>query len=859
MKKQVLLLLLAAPTTLALAQTPSGSGRPTGAPNGAGRPAGLSAPQPQSGTGRVTGTVVDAATKQPVPYATVVLLSPATGKPVDGTSADDSGKFSIPRVAAGTYTLQVSFIGYKNVDKPGLVITDDGNTINLGSVSVESTAQALKEVVVEGQRALIEEKVDRTVYNAEKDETTRGGDATDVLRRVPMLSVDLDGNVSLRGSSNIRVLINNRPSTISANSIADALKQIPADQIKSVEVITSPSAKYDAEGSGGIINIVTKQNNLHGFTLDTRLSGGLRSANLGLNAAYRTGKMGFSLSGGGRAQYNTPGRFENEQLSYRLLNNDPTNREAISRSSQQADTRQNNVFGRYSLGWDYDINKYNFLAASVQIGQRNGTSYQDDLRSATTFFGDPATGTADTFTSSSRDVKVLDNSTTLDATLSYTRTFQKPRQEFSVLGQYSRNVRTNNFTNAIREGQGSGDFLRNINDSYNEEYTLQADYITPIKENQILEFGAKDIVRRVNSDYTTLLNGQPQEGRGLSNIFTYDQNVAAAYAAYTLTLLKNYTLKPGLRYEYTSINADFKNEQRVDPIPSYAVLVPSVNLSRKLTNGNLVKAAYNRRIQRPSLQFLNPNRQASNPLLVTVGNPTLKPEYTNNYELAYNTFVKQTSLNFSAFVRNTTGSIQSVRTTSLDTIITRFRNIGTENAYGGSLSANVNINKKFTLSGGTDVFYAVLDNNSSDPAFAARNTGVVMSGRLIASYTFENGWGFQSFAFYRGRQVQLQGYQGGFGIYSLSLKKDFAEKRGSFGLGADNFFTPEFKIRSRIESPLLDQNSVNVLRRAGFRVNLSYRLGKLTTEQRPTRRRRAISNDDLKEGGSSTPDAGGQQ
>ena len=559
MKKLVFLIILTGQAAAGLAQAPAGAGRPAGAPAGAA----------QAGTGRITGTILDEATRQPVPYATVVLLSPATGKPVDGTSADDNGKFTIPRVAAGTYTVQVSFIGYKNVDRPGIVITDDGNTVNLGAISVASTAQALKEVRVEGQRALVEEKVDRTVYNAEKDETTRGGDATDVLRRVPMLSVDLDGNVSLRGSSNIRVLINNRPSTISANSIADALKQIPADQIKSVEVITSPSAKYDAEGSGGIINIVTKQNNLRGFTLDTRASGGLRSANLGLTAAYRTGKMGFSLSGGGRALYNTLGSFRNDQVSYRLLSTtDPTLREVQSRSVQQADTRQNNVFGRYSLGWDYDINKYNFLSASVQLGLRNGTNYQDDLRSITTFFRPQG----DTVVSSRRDVKVLDNSTTVDATLTYIRTFEKPRQELSVLGQYSRNVRTNNFTNAIREGREAGDLLRNINDSYNEEITLQTDYVTPIKENQLLELGIKDIVRRVNSDYTTLRNGQPQQGQGLSNVFTYNQNVAATYAAYTVTLLKNYTFKPGVRYEYTTINADFQKESEPASISPYDVL-----------------------------------------------------------------------------------------------------------------------------------------------------------------------------------------------------------------------------------------------------------------------------------------------
>ncbi|WP_139922378.1 TonB-dependent receptor domain-containing protein [Hymenobacter sp. DG01] len=840
MKKLFFLILITGSGHTVLAQMPGGGERPAGA----GRPAGAAA-QPQPGSGRITGTVTDAATKQPVPYATVALVNPATGKPVDGTAADDNGKFTIPRIAAGTYTVQISFIGYKLVEKTGVVITAAGNTVALGSVALESSAQALGEVRVEGQRSLVEEKVDRTVYNAEKDETTRGGDATDVLKRVPNLSVDLDGNVSLRGSQNIRVLINNRPSTISANSIADALKQIPADQIKTVEVITSPSAKYDAEGSGGIINIVTKQNNLQGFTLDLRSSAGLRGSDLGLNASYRVGKMGFSLSGGGRGQYNVPGSFRNEQTTYGIQGNDIAGRQLLSRTVQAADTRQQNVFGRYSLGWDYDINKYNFLSASVQLGLRNGTSYQDDLASRTTFFR-PVLG--DSLTNRISDVKVLDNSNTLDATLNYTRTFETPQRELSLLAQYSRNTRTNNFTNTTQEGQGAGDYRRNLNDSYNEEVTLQLDYQTPLSKTQLVEFGAKDIMRRVNSDYTTFLNGQRQTGTTLSNVFDYNQNVAAAYASYTLGFLKSYTLKAGARYEYTTINADFRTEN-APSIPSYGVLVPSVNVSRKLANGNVLKAAYNRRIQRPSLQFLNPNEQSGNPLLYTVGNPELEPEKTNNFELGYNTFIKQTSLSFSVFARNTDGSIQPVRTQDGARIRTSYANIGTENAYGGSVNANVNIQNKLTLGGGADVYYAALDNNVSDVLFAASNQGWVVSGRLMGGYNFTKGWGIQAFSFYRGRQVQLQGYQGGFGVYSVGLKKDFAEKKGSIGFGADNFFTPTNKIRSSISSPTLDQYSVNVLRRSGFRVNFSYRIGKMSMAQ--PKRRRSISNDDLKDGGSS--------
>ncbi|MFM7431612.1 MAG: carboxypeptidase-like regulatory domain-containing protein [Flammeovirgaceae bacterium] len=186
------------------------------------------------------------------------MIDLATKKPENGAVADDKGKFTINKVATGNYVVEISFIGYGTKRIP-VKITDKKKDVELGAVSINTDDKVLKEVVVEGQKNLVEEKLDRTIYNAENDQTAKGGDATYVLLRVPMLSVDLGGNVSMRGSQNIRVLINNKPSTIAANSVADALKQIPADQIKTVEVITSPSAKYDAEGSGGIINIITKK------------------------------------------------------------------------------------------------------------------------------------------------------------------------------------------------------------------------------------------------------------------------------------------------------------------------------------------------------------------------------------------------------------------------------------------------------------------------------------------------------------------------------------------------------------------------------------------------------------------------
>lgn len=793
------------------------------------------------GNGKITGIVRDSTNQQPVEFANVTLNDPQTGKPVDGNVCDDKGKFTLAKVANGNYNLVISFIGFENKSIP-VKISDDKDQLDLGTITISPAAEVLKEVTVVGQKAIIEEKVDRTIYNAENDQTTRGGDATDVLKRVPMLSVDLDGNVSMRGSQNIKVLINNKPSTITASSVADALKQIPADQIKTVEVITSPSAKYDAEGSAGIINIITKKNTLQGLTLNLDASAGYRGSNLGLNGSYRKKKMGFSLGGFGRANYNVNGGFQNTQTT--LIGSTPTV------NVQSADTRSHGLFGNYTLGWDYDINDHNSFTASVKYGARNNYSFQDNLTTITNDLPE---------TRSTRNVNTTDLSGTLDASLNYTHTFTKPQREFSVLTLYSRNDRTNNFvSNILKQSDNSLDsLLKNINTSFNQEVTVQADYQTPIGTTQMLEMGGKNIMRKVSSDYKYLTAHNPDGPYNASsiqkpNVFDYNQNITAGYLSYTLSFLKTYTLKAGARYEYTTINANFQTAQEglpaVNNIPSYAILVPSVNFSKKLANGNTLKASFNRRIQRPSIQFLNPNLQASNQLNSSQGNPNLSPEYTNNYELGYSTYIKGSSLNFSAFMRNTNNSIQSIRDVRGDTIRTTYKNIGKEDAYGASVFANVNIGNKFSLNGGSDVYYAVLKNNDPNPNFTASNQGWVVSYRLFGSYNLSKGWGFQFFGFYRGRQVQLQGFQGGFGIYSLSMKKDIANKKGSIGFGAENFFTPSFKIHSETNSPIIAQNSTNIMHIMNLKVTFSYRIGKMTFDA-PRKRRKSVSNDDLKEGG----------
>ena len=810
---------------------------------------------PAKGHAKIFGSVIDAESNQPVEFANVALIDPQTSKPVDGSVADDKGKFDIVKVAEGTYNVSISFIGYETQEIKNITVDRKGD-INLGVIKLNTSTKILKEVVVEGQKELIEERVDRTIYNAENDQTARGGDATDVLKRVPMLSVDLDGNVSLRGSTNVTVLINNKPSTIMASSIADALKQIPADQIKNVEVITSPSAKYDAEGSGGIININTKKNTLQGATLNIDAGAGYRGSNLGLNGNYRKGKMGFSLGGFGRANYNVTGSFENSQLTRdtTMSGGVVTNHEYLN--YQKADNLNKGIFGNYTFGWDYDIDKKNSLAASVRFGARNNKTYQDNL--LTEAYAD------DVFRSSNlRNVVSNDLSNTVDINLTYTHLYEKPQKEFSLMALYSKNNRNNDFDNITIEENGNEVWrgFKNLNDSYNQEITIQADYQTPIGTNQMLELGGKDIMRKAFSDYTYLEDSDgdgvylPNANATLTNNLNYDQNIVAGYLSYTISLPKGYSLKAGTRYEYTTIDAftasplpDSETSNDIE-IPSYGVLVPSANLSKKLKNGTM-KVAYNRRIQRPSIQFLNPNVQASNQIDISSGNPKLDPEYTNNYEFSYSTYIKGSSLNFTSFVRNTTGSIQRVRkTTDIEgQILTTFENIGTENAYGLSVFANVNVGK-LSLNGGGDVYYSMLDNHVD-----AQNEGWVASGRLFGSYNLEKGWGIQFFSFMRGRDVQLQGTRGGFGMYSVGLKKDLKEKKGSIGFAAENFFTPHFKIRGEQHTPTIDQRSLTIRDQLSFRVTFSYRIGKMSVEQRP-KRRKSIDNDDLKDGG----DGGGME
>jgi outer membrane receptor protein involved in Fe transport len=835
-------LLFAALLTPAFAQFPGmgGGNQPKALPGTAGD-------QTPKGNSKITGYVVDSAVTKAVEFASVALYNKATNKAVDGTVADEKGKFTLNRLLPGEYRLLITFIGFstKTIDNLKL---DKGQDLDLGVIKLTPNVKTLDEVTVTGQAAVIEEKVDRLVYNAEKDIAAKGGDATDVLRKVPLLTVDLDGNVSLRGNQNVRVLINNKPSTIVASSIADALKQIPADQIKTVEVITSPSAKYDAEGSGGIINIITKKNSLQGLNLNVDAGVGNRGSSLALNGGYRKKKIGFTLGGFGRAMYNVITKTNLDQTS--VVNGTTT----LTR--QAGDGYTQGLFGQYNLGMDYDLAKNQSLTAGVRYGVRNMTNQQN---LSTQLFTNGVAGLL-----ARRDVDVKNLSGTVDVNVDYLRIF-KPQQEWSISTLYSRNDLTNNFDADLLNGLGNlTGRQRNLNGNVNQEITLQTDYQTPIKKNQMLEFGGKGIFRQVDSDYRYLMAGPTGEFASDVNrpagALTYHQNIAAGYTSYTYTTKKKYTFKGGLRYEHTFIDASTRESGRVG-VGNYGVLVPSLNASKSV-KGTMVKLAYNRRIQRPGLQQLNPNFNAANPQNITIGNPALLPELTNNFELGLSKTIKKTFINATFFGRVTNNAITQVRQPSdtlVGAIVTTFENIGKQHAYGLNLFANVAATSKINIGIFTNAFYTTLTGQQTalnGLSESVRNEGFNVSGGMFVQAQFKNGWGAQGFGFMQGNQVQLQGTQGGFGFYSLGVKKDIAKKKGSVGLAAENFLTNRFHIATRLNSPQFNQVSDVYLYNRGIRMTFTYKLGKMTMDA-PRKKAKSVNNDDVKSEGGGQQQGGG--
>ena len=795
-------------------------------------------------TGKISGIILDSLTRTPIDYATIAMGRAGTTKSTNGALTDEKGSFKIENIAAGTYRLTIAFLGYQTKIIDSVKTTPEKPDHNLGRILLSPNQKMLSEVVVTGTTPIVENKIDKLVYNAEQDVAIAGGNATDVLRKVPLLSVDFEGNVSLRGSQNVKVLINGKPSGSMANNMADALKAIPADQIKNVEVITSPSAKYDAEGTSGIINIIAKKNNLAGVSGSVNGGVGTRQNSGNVNLNVKTGRLAVTANGGGF--YSWP---QTSRISFNRTSADGT--QVLSQSGGSETDR---LAANGSIGADYDFNSFNSISSNLRLNGFNTKADGSNLNQNT------FNGTAVNFN------RLSDNSMHMngyDWSSDFLHKFKKKDQQSSVAYQ---------LTNSNQKNKYITDFSNTIIDEYgdnnadNTENTIQIDYTHPFKK-VTFETGVKGILRDIVSDNLTRnFNSSSNTFSPISSrtyIYDYNQDVYSAYATFGFTLAKKFGIRAGARYEGTEIRGDARTAgAAAAPFnSSYYNLVPSFVISRTFKDFSSVKLSYNQRLQRPSLFYLNPFLNSSDIFNQSQGNPALKPELSHNIEFNYSMFVKASVVNASLYFRRTNDIIESfvlpIAVTDPSTGAqatgskTTFRNVGNNNSVGFNFFGQINPVKPLTLRGNFNVYTYDINTNSS-VAIPNANTDVqlIYNAFLMGSYVFPKGLTFETFLITNSPRRTSQGKNPSFNMWNLGLKKEILKKKGSIGLTVIDPFNESKNFRQNITGNGFTQTSNFSVPFRSFGTSFSYRFGKLTMQA--PRKKRGVTNDDLKQGEQNT-------
>ncbi|OKS84743.1 hypothetical protein RG47T_0176 [Mucilaginibacter polytrichastri] len=793
-------------------------------------------------TGRISGTVIDSLSGKPLDYATVSIFRSGGKVPLNGVLTDSKGGFKLD-IKPGNYKIAVSYIGYPTKVIDPVLTTGSKPDKNLGNIVVSPGAKALKEVVVTGQAPIIENKIDKIVFNAEKDLTSSGGNATDILRKVPLVSVDLDGNVSLRGDQNVRVLINGKPSGALSTSLADVLRTIPADQIKSIEVITSPSAKYDAEGSGGIINIITKSRDVSG--LNGSVSGGVgtRQNNGNVNVNYKHNR--FSLAA------NVGTNFAWPQTS--LVDFNSTAGTLVRAQNSTSKTKRYGTIGSVTAG--YDVNEFNSITSSFRLNGGGMNIHGQSMATNSSFTNSP------NYNSTNYSKGSFGG---FDWNAGYTHKFKLKDEELSFAGQWSHSKINTDYStlysNVAAAYISQTPNQMGSNDGKNDEYTLQADYTLPIGKNIKLEAGGKSIFRRLNStsevDRQILNQGPFLPNDTASYLYDYNQDVYAGYTVLSFTLPKSYTLQVGGRVENTQITGDPNNATQPSLQPfknSYTTFVPSFILSKALTPTQTLKLTYNKRIQRPSLTFLNPFINKANPDNQTEGNPTLSPEITQSVELGYTTFIKSSVVNFSVYYKHTNDLIEGIASSILDPdlgrIVTRtdYQNIGTNNSWGTSFFGSVNPIKILTLRGNINAYTY---NPQANAAQSAQQTGSGVyynyNAFLSASLALKGGLAIEGFGVFNSPRRTIQGTNPAFNLFGFGVKKDIIAKKFTLGLNALSPFQKYLILDSKINGNGFNQSQKISYPIRSFGISFTYNFGKITYGAQ--NQKKGVNNDDLKQG-----------
>ena len=781
----------------------------------------------------VNGTLIDSLSQTAEPYATVrVFSSKNPEKAVKAMVTEADGDFKVRLAAPGQYVISFSSIGKQTIHR-NFTIDASRPQVDLGKILIAESSQMLKGVNIVAQRALVKAEIDKIAYNVEEDPDSKTNTALEMLRKVPMVTVDGDDNIQLNGSGSFKVHVNGKPNTLMSNNPSEVLRSLPANSIKSIEVITEPGAKYDAEGIGGILNIITVGTRTEGYNVNL----GTNVSNTGIGAnGYGTVQLGkFMMSANYAYNYSdSPKGYED------------SGREDFTSDQNKhlhtAGWNKNKGFYQYgSLEASYEIDSLNLITLSAGL-------YGGTFRTRRQLFTDMQSAAYEPVYSYHTLNRSKMGYSNYNANLDYQHSFKTPGEYLTLSYKFDYSPNANkthtDYTDLLNVPyEMDNQFFDN--DAHTSEHTVQVDYVNPISKYHYIDAGMKYIFRSNESESRFFLqqDGILVEDLNQTNLFDQGQNILAAYADYQLKW-KKLGFKAGARYEHTFMDVDYKLLPERDFSAQFNDIVPTANLAYMFSPASSLRANYNLRINRPSIWYLNPFRDNSNPGMVKYGNPDLDTEKAHLVGLTYSTFSAKFSANIGLNYMFTNNGIESYSFMNDGLLEQTYRNAGKKQNTSLNLWVNWNPGRTTRLSVNATGTYA----DYKSEQLNTHNSG--FSGNLFGNLQQTLPWKLKLSAYGGGStpSVTLQGKGNSYYYYGLSCSRTFLkDDRLNVSVKASNFLNKYNTYRSETTTDTFHSWNERKRYAMKFGLSVSWRFGDLKAKVKETVR--SINNDDVKAGG----------
>jgi len=755
---------------------------------------------------QLIGKVADSISHQPIPFVTIAILNQKQTA-IKNVVSDSLGYFILTGIPLGSYNLVLSAVGYKRAIVKDLNL-NSASHVDIGLQLLSPDTGMLKEVIVQGHRPIISSSLDGFAYNPENDIIAAGSTASDLLRKIPMVTVDQNGSPTIRGSSNIRVYIDDKPSDIYAPTVADALRQLSAEDIVRVEIILYPSAKYDAEGTDGVINIITRKTRFDAMNGNVQLRIGNRQQFLNTDLNVRRGKWIFSPNAG--ISYN------NSKSKSALAREDLSSNEK-DLLEQLGETDNNGKVFYGGINSFYVINDLHALSAAYRF--RFNRNYADRILKSNYFENDSL---LTAFT------RITDNTTGNDLNsfnFSYNGKSRNRKRQYSFLVFYFEQGGLDNYDMDQYRKQVNDYRERFRGSQVNNELNLQVDYTNNLKDNITWDAGAKSSFRKyvIVNDFEVyeFPSGPFVYDPGRSNEFDYHRDIHAVYSNLNMRH-KSWQLRVGARYEQTIMQTVFKDS--ILAIPDFKNLVPSILLSKSFGDKHVLKWSYGKRITRPFLNTLNPAINYIDSFNLQSGNPYLQPENTNRYEMSYVFTVKQFFAMASLYYNSTHNGIEQVRIPyDGGVFMNTYRNIGRSDLLGMYFSVNWKWKQKLSATVTSNFRQSWFESESLQQS----NQGFQAGTNFSITYNLGKGYSIDGLGNINSPDITLQGKREVWKYYAIVFNKKFKGDRTSLSLRIENIFPPSYQgLTTSWTTPQFSQLQVNSYQNQYLWLSFSWKWGK---------------------------------